>query len=252
MSDQKFANKTALVTGASVGLGSEIALGLSLQGAQVIVHFNKNEVAAQDLVKKIAGQGGKALAVGADFSAGNLDEIALKFRYEIISKTNQIDYIVNNAADQSLDPIDPLDETVMNKIMSTNVLAPQAIVKAFLKDLKAGSSIVNITSVEAEHPFVNHSLYAASKAALTRYTELAAVELAATGIRCNCVAPGLVYREDLVKTWPEGLAKWNQKSPMNKPVTAREVSNTVLFLLSSKASGITGTTVTVDGGWSVA
>ena len=94
---------------------------------------------------------------------------------KIFKQALTIDYLVNNAADQSLDPEDPLDEKVMNSIMFTNVLAPQAIVKACLNIFKPGSAIVNITSIEAEHPFPNHSLYASSKAALTRYTELAPV-----------------------------------------------------------------------------
>jgi 3-oxoacyl-[acyl-carrier protein] reductase len=106
--------------------------------------------------------------------------------------------------------------------------------------------------VEAEHPFPNHSLYASSKAALTRYTELAAVELAVMGVRCNAVAPGLVDREGLDKSWPEGVKKWNDRSPNKRPVTATEVAKTVSFLLSDEASGITGISVSVDGGWSVA
>jgi 3-oxoacyl-[acyl-carrier protein] reductase len=95
-------------------------------------------------------------------------------------------------------------------------------------------------------------LYASSKAALTRYTELAAVELAALGVRCNAVAPGLVDRDGLDKSWPEGLKKWNERSPMKRPVSASEVTKSVLFLLSDEASGVTGISVSVDGGWSVA
>ena len=136
--------------------------------------------------------------------------------------------------------------------MMTNVLAPQAIVKACLKIFKPGNAIVNITSVEAQFPFPNHSLYASSKAALTRYTELAAIELAALGVRCNAVAPGLIERDGLAQSWPEGLIKWNEKSPFKRPVTSLEVAKTVLFLLSNEASGITGISVIVDGGCSVA
>lgn len=249
---KRFENKVALVTGASSGLGKEIALKLAQEGAQVVIHYNNNEQGAQDVVNQIHKLGTKAFMVKSDLSKGNLDEVAEKLVSEILEKTTTIDYLVNNAADQSLDPEDPLDDEVMNSIMFTNVLAPQAIVKACLKIFKPTNAIVNITSVEAEHPFANHSLYASSKAALTRYTELAAVELAANGVRCNAVAPGLVNREGLEKSWPEGLARWNNRSPQKRPVTTHEVANTVLFLLSEEASGITGTTVIVDGGWGVA
>ena len=248
----KFTNKVALVTGASSGLGAEIALQLASEGAQVVVHYNKNKKGAEEVVSQIKQQNGIAFLVQSDLSTGNLDQVAEKMISEVLKQVSTIDYLINNAADQTLDPEDPMDEEVMNSIMFTNVLAPQAIVKACLNIFKPGSAIVNITSVEAEHPFPNHSLYASSKAALTRYTELAAVELAALGVRCNAVAPGLVDRDGLDKSWPEGLKKWNDRSPIKRPVTAGEVANTVSFLLSDDASGITGISVSVDGGWSVA
>ena len=248
----KFSNKVALVTGASSGLGKEIALQLANDGAQVVIHYNKNKKGAEEVVSLIKQQNGQAFLVQSDLSTGNLDQVAEKMISEVLKQVSTIDYLINNAADQTLDPEDPMDEEVMNSIMFTNVLAPQAIVKACLNIFKPGSAIVNITSVEAEHPFPNHSLYASSKAALTRYTELAAVELAAMGVRCNAVAPGLVNRDGLDKSWPEGVKKWNERSPIKRPVTASEVAKTVSFLLSDEASGITGISVSVDGGWSVA
>ena len=247
-----FYNKVALVTGASSGLGKEIAIQLAKNGAQVVIHFNSNQKGATEVVSQINNSGGKAFAVQYDLSKGNLDDVAEKLISEILQKVPKIDYLINNAGDQSLDPTDLLDDSVLESIMMTNVLAPQAIVKACLKIFKPGNAIVNITSVEAQFPFPNHSLYASSKAALTRYTELAAIELAALGVRCNAVAPGLIERDGLAQSWPEGLIKWNEKSPFKRPVTSLEVAKTVLFLLSNEASGITGISVIVDGGWSVA
>lgn len=247
-----FKNKTALVTGASSGLGKTIALELARNGADVVIHFNKNKKDAEELVKEIQQFGVKAHLFSEDFSQGDLDEVCGKYIKKIIDVTQKIDYLINNAANQSLDPENPMDETILHSIMMTNVFAPQALVKACLDYFPENSAIVNITSIEATFPFPNHSLYAASKAALTRYTELAAIELAERKVRCNAVAPGLIYREGLENSWPEGLQKWIDKAPIKRPVTASEVAKTVLFLLSDDASGITGVSVSVDGGWSVA
>lgn len=249
---KKFQNKTALVTGATSGLGKEICLDLAENGANIIVHYNKNRKDAELLIDEIKKFNVETYLIQADFSIGDLDEVCGKFIKDITTNFKTIDYLINNAADQSLDPTDPMDETILNSIMMTNVFAPQALVKACLGQFPENSAIVNITSIEANFPFPNHSLYAASKAALTRYTELASIELAEKKIRCNAVAPGLIYRDGLEKSWPEGLKNWIEKAPLKRPVTASEVAKIVSFLLSSDASGITGVSVTVDGGWSVA
>lgn len=249
---KKFQSKTALVTGATSGLGKEISLDLAQNGANVVIHYNKNKKEAEFLAEEINSFGVQSYLIQEDFSLGDLDEVCGKFIKNITTNFKPIDYLINNAADQSLDPTDPMDETILNSIMMTNVFTPQALVKACLDQFPENSAIVNITSIEANFPFPNHSLYAASKAALTRYTELASIELAERKVRCNAVAPGLIYRDGLEKSWPEGLKKWIEKSPIKRPVTASEVAKTVSFLLSNDASGITGVSVTVDGGWSVA
>ncbi len=249
---KKFHNKTALVTGATSGLGKEICRNLAENGANIVIHFNKNKKEAEILANEVNSFGVESFLIQENFSHGDLDEVCAKFIQKITSEFKSIDYLVNNAADQSLDPTDPMDETILNSIMMTNVFAPQALVKACLNKFQENSAIVNITSIEANFPFPNHSLYAASKSALTRYTELASIELAERKVRCNAVAPGLIYREGLEKSWSEGFKNWVEKAPIKRPVTASEVAKTVTFLLSDDASGITGVSVTVDGGWSVA
>ena len=249
---KKFQNRTALVTGATSGLGKEICLDLAQNGTHIVIHYNKNKKEAELLANEINSFGVESYLIQEDFSQGDLDEVCEKFIKKITSDFKKIDFLVNNAADQSLDPTDPMDETILNSIMMTNVFAPQALVKACLDQFSENSAIVNITSIEANFPFPNHSLYAASKAALTRYTELASIELAELKVRCNAVAPGLIYRDGLEQFWPEGLKNWIEKAPIKRPATASEVAKTVSFLLSDDASGITGVSVTVDGGWSVA
>ncbi|MFY8204679.1 MAG: SDR family NAD(P)-dependent oxidoreductase, partial [Actinomycetes bacterium] len=114
-------NKVALVTGASSGLGKEIALQLAKEGAQVVVHYNKNKKGAEEVVSLIKQLDGIAFLVQSDLSKGNLDQVAEKMISEVLKQVSTIDYLINNAADQTLDPEDPMDEEVMNSIMFTNV-----------------------------------------------------------------------------------------------------------------------------------
>jgi NAD(P)-dependent dehydrogenase (short-subunit alcohol dehydrogenase family) len=112
----------------------------------------------------------------------------------------------------------------------------------------AGSSIVNVSSIEAHAAFPRHGHYAAAKAALESFTRTAALEWAAEGIRVNAVAPGLVDRPGLDSDWPEGHRWWTQVCPLGRPIRAAEVADAVAFL--AEASGVTGVVLAVDGGWS--
>ena len=107
-----------------------------------------------------------------------------------------------------------------------------------------------VGSIEGLRPAPTHAPYAVAKAALHHLAAAAAAELGARGIRVVAVAPGLVDREGLEEAWPEGVERYRRASALGRPVTPAEVAQTIAFLASPAASGITGTTVTIDAGWS--
>ncbi len=113
-----------------------------------------------------------------------------------------------------------------------------------------GGVIVVVGSIEGLRPAPSHTPYAVAKAALHHLTAAAAAQLGARGIRVVAVAPGLVDRDGLADAWPEGVERYRRASALGRPVTAREVAATVAFLASPAASGITGTTIPIDAGWS--
>lgn len=240
--------RTALVTGATSGLGRVIAERLAACGARVAVHGRSPDSAA-DVVGAITGAGGSAMAVTADLVDVEAPESIVG---QVSAAWGPIDVLINNAADQGMTPLATTSTEQWRALLQVNLLAAVDLTRLVCAGVarRAEVAVVNVGSVEGLAPFPGHAAYAASKAALSSFTASAAREWAPA--RVNAVAPGLIARDGLAEAWPAGYEWWTQVTPAGRPVEAFEVAAAVAFLASSSASGITGVTLPVDVGWASA
>jgi len=235
-----FNGRTALVTGASGGIGSAIALALAKSGCAVALQYRKN--APHDTREQIEALGRPVTAIQADFTRHGFEDDLMDRAQNTLG---QIDILINCAADQRMDCDASFDE-----ILTANTLALAALSRAFARRAGKGAAIVNISSIEAQHPAMGHLNYSASKAALEALTRGMATEFGPRGLRVNAVAPGLIDRPGLAQDWPEGVARWNAACPLARTGTPQDVAQAVLFLASDAAAWITGAVLSVDGGTS--
>jgi len=236
--------RTALVTGASGGIGAAIARTLAAAGARVIVHYNNDKAGAE----KLAGEIGGLRVIGCDLSKPAKIKAMINI---LISEDRTPDLLVNNAGVQTIAPILEADAGVWEGINDVNLGGVYALTKyvaaALVAEKRAGA-IVNIASIEGQDPALGHAHYAASKAALIMFTRASALELGQHNIRVNAVAPGLIERAGLKEDWPDGVKRWQERAPLARLGTGADVANAVLFLLCPAAVWISGNTLNVDGG----
>lgn len=243
-----FGGKVAVVTGAGSGLGRGIAARFAEAGAAVVVHYRRSARGAETLVGRIAGDGGRAVAVQGDLTR---EEDAARLVTSAVEAFGRLDVLVNNAGgypQAALLEMTPAqwDEVIAINLRST-FLCTQAAARQMVHQ-GAGGAIVNITSIEAENPAPGHSHYDAAKAGVLMHTRAAAQELAGHGIRVNAVAPGLVWRDGIDEAWPDGVARWQRAAPLGRLGRSEDVADACLFLASPGARWITGASLTVDGG----
>ena len=248
------ANKTALVTGASRGIGRAIALALSEEGARVLVHYGRSQQEAETVVSTIRQSGGKADALRADLSA--LDGATLLVeQVEILIKA-KLDIVVLNAGVSKAAPLAAYKAEDLDTLFATNVRGPFFAVQQLIPLLAEGSNIVAVTSAVArlvvgKPALENPSLlaYASTKGALETLVRNWAAILGPRGIRVNAVAPGVIDTEmsNFTKTEAGRDVALNMQAlkRIGKP---EDVADVVAFLVSEKARWITGASIPVDGG----
>lgn len=239
--------KTALVTGASRGIGRASALALARAGAQVLVHYGSGEKEAIAVVDEIRGAGGKAEKVAADLrSPTGPHDLAQRVR-NIIG--GRLDVLVANAGVSKASSIEDTTVEDFDHLFAVNVRAPFFLVQQLLPALCEGSSIVLVSSLAARASVGTLSAYAASKGAIDTLVKHFATALGERGIRVNAVAPGVVETEmsSFTKT-DAGRAATLGMQALKRLAQPEDIGDAVAFLASNEARWVTGHTLHVDGG----
>jgi 3-oxoacyl-[acyl-carrier protein] reductase len=246
--------KTALVTGASRGIGRAIAARLADDGALVGVHYGRDEAAAKEAVVRIADAGGRAFAIQAELEAHDAaDTLWAGFEAGLadVGATPGVDILVNNAAISSSADLAGTSVTEFDRVFAVNVRAPFFIIQGALGRLRAGGRIINISSGAtriASPPMVT---YAMSKGALNTMSYTLAKELGARGITVNAVSPGIVDVESnaaWLRNDPEQLALWGSFSAFNRVGQPADIADVVAFIASDEARWVAGQNVDATGG----
>jgi 3-oxoacyl-[acyl-carrier protein] reductase len=243
----KLTNKTALVTGASRGMGRATARTLAAEGAHVIVHYGSAKAEADSLLAEIRSSGGKADAIQADLAS--LDAVA-----DLVTKTKSIvgdrlDILVANAGISGAAAIADQKPADFDRYYAVNVRAPYFIVQGLLPLLGEGSSVVLLSSLAVQAAVGELSAYAASKGAVDTLVKYFAAALGPEGIRVNAIAPGVIETDmsSFAKS-EQGRAFVLGMQALKRIGQPEDVAPVAAFLASDDARWITGTTIAVDGG----
>ena len=250
-------NQAALVTGASRGIGKEIALELTRRGCRVAVNYFNDPQPMLDatiaeiraVAKQVGGRevgAGEVLPVQADIRSST--QVAAMFE-QVIASFGRLDLLVNNAGVQTWKPLLDVTEEEWDLVIDTNLkgcfLCTQQAAR-YMKD-HGGGAIVNLGSGCNKLAFPRLVAYTASKGGIEMFTKESAVELGPYGIRVNCIAPGSIESERTRAEDPDYAGTWSKLTPLGRVGTAADIAPTVAFLASQDAAFISGQTIGIDG-----
>lgn len=245
----KLANKVALVTGASKGIGASIATHLAAEGASVVVNYASSREGADKVVAEITAKGGKAIAVKADVSKkADIDTLLAETK----KAYGRLDILVNNAGIYEFSPLETITEEHYHKQFNLNVLGLILTTQEAVKLIgPEGGSIINISSVVSSLLPPNSAVYSATKGAVDAVTGVLAKELGPRNIRVNAINPGMVITEG---THTAGIVgsdmskKMEADTPLGRLGQPQDIATAAVFLASTDSAWLTGEKIVIAGG----
>ena len=248
--NKKLAGKVAVVTGASKGIGADIAKQLAADGASVVVNYASSKSGADKVVSEITAAGGKAVSVQGDVARkADIDRVFA----EANRAFGRLDILVNNAGIYEFSPLETISEEHFNRQFNVNVLGLLLTTQEAVKNFgPAGGSVINISSVVGVNPLPNAAVYSATKAAVDAITKSLAKELGPKKIRVNSVNPGMIETEGAQAAgfiggdFQKGVAA---QTPLGRIGQPQDVATVASFLASSDSGWITGETILAAGGF---
>ncbi len=254
-------NKTALVTGSSSGIGLGVARYLASAGCRIMMHGIESEAEVSDSIAALQALGANEVAYRSiDISKPKL---AFALIQETLEVLGSVDILVNNAGIQHVSPITEFDDAAWDRVIEINLNAPFRLIKHALPSMRENGwgRIINIASVHGQVASANKAAYVTTKHGLIGLTKTVALETATEPVTCNAICPGWV-RTPLVEAQIEARAEQSgrsieeeaielvrEKQPSLGFVSTDDIGGVVGFLCSDAASQMTGSTLTIDGGW---
>ena len=245
--DKLLKDKTAIVTGASRGIGRQIAHTLAENGANIAFTFASSVEKAKALEKELNNYGITAKGYQSDASDFDAAQELIK---NVLNDFDNIDVLVNNAGITRDNLLMRMTEEHWDEVMRTNLKSvfnmTKAVQRTMLKNRKG--SIINMSSVVGVKGNPGQANYSASKAGILGFTKSVALELGSRNIRCNAIAPGFIETEMTDKLDEKTVQEWREAIPLKRGGKPEDVANLVMFLASDQSAYITGQTINVDGG----
>ncbi len=246
---KQLANKTALVTGASRGIGRAIAKRLAADGAHVFVHYNSSSNSAEALVGEIEQAGGSAETIAANLEdASSVNRLVDDVKKRLAGR--KLDVLVNNAGILDYWKLGDSDPTVLDRLFAVNVRAPYQITNALADSLAEGGRVLFLSSIVADNHFPGATAYAITKGAIDTLTRYLAGELGERGVRVNAIAPGAIDTDmaiDFIGT-DEGKEAAKAMQALKRIGQPDDIAGVAGFLAGPDSGWVTGQVIDVSGG----
>ncbi len=248
------ANKIALVTGGSRGLGKDMAISIAKKGIDVIVTYRGNQSMAEEVVKEIESIGGKATALHLDMADfKSLDAFVAQLTLTLQSKwnTTSFDFLINNAGMGKTVPFEKVTEEIFDEFLNVHFKSVYFLTQKCLPYINSGGRVINISSGTTRFSNPGYSVYASMKGAVEIFTKYLTKELGAKGIGANIVAPGAVetdFNNGFIRNNPQVKSMISSLSPFGRVAKADDIGSVVAFLCTDDAKWINGQRIEVSGG----